>query len=101
MLKKGIEARGFKASTIDPCVFLRKDCILLVYVDVYIKISKKNSKVAYNSMKSLLGEGFKLENEGSLNKFLGVDVHTEPDGTIDLKQEHSIQRFMKLVEIQE
>ena len=25
--------RGFKPSAIDPCVYLRKDCILLVYVD--------------------------------------------------------------------
>ena len=99
MLKKGIEARGFKPSAIDPYVYLRKGCILLVYVDDCIIISKKNTRVAADLMKSLMG--FKLEDEGDLNKFLGVDVHRELDGTTNLKQEHLIQRFLKLVEITE
>ena len=101
MLKTGIEARGFKPSAIDSCVYLRKDCILLVYVDDCIIISKKNTRVAADLMKSLKDEGFKLEDEGDLNKFLGVDVQKESDGTIHLKQEHLIQRFLKLVKITE
>ena len=66
MLKKGIESRGFKASSIDPCVHLRKDCILLVYVDDCIIISKKNTSVAADLMKSLMDDGFKLEDEENL-----------------------------------
>ena len=44
-LKNGLLRRGFKLSEIDPCVFLREDTVLLVYVDDVIIISKKESKI--------------------------------------------------------
>ena len=36
-------------------------------------------------MKSLLHNGFKLEDEGDLSKFLGVDLVMEQDGIINLR----------------
>ena len=52
-------------------------------------------------MNSLTDDGFKLEDEGDLSTFLGVDVIREKDGTINMKQEHLIQRFLQLVGITE
>ena len=42
-LKKGLERRGFKESLADPCVFLKKGMIILVYVDDCILISDKKA----------------------------------------------------------
>jgi len=42
-LDKGLQDRGFKPSNIDRCVYLRKDCIVLVYVDECVLIQRKNS----------------------------------------------------------
>ena len=39
-LKKGLEDRDFEQSDIDPCVFYRKDDIIVCYVDNCIIISK-------------------------------------------------------------
>ena len=41
-LTEGLESEGFKKSEIDQCVFLRKDCVILVYVDDMIALSKSN-----------------------------------------------------------
>ena len=67
MLSKGLRDRGFKSSETDPCVFLRKDCIILCYDDC-ILVSKKNTKVADDLVNSLLNgpDSFKLEDESSL-----------------------------------
>jgi len=75
-LDKGFKDRGFKPSNIDPCVYLRNDCIVLVYVDDCCLIQKKGSKAVDTLIKSLQNgpEGFKLEDEGSMDKFLGVEI---------------------------
>ena len=103
MLSKGLRDRGFKASETDPCVFLRKDCIVLCYVDDCILISKKNSKVADDLVHSLMNgpENFKLEDEGSLCRYLGVIVDVNKDGSIHMYQPNLINRFLGLVCIEE
>ena len=32
-LKEGLEARNFRQSDVDSCVFIRNNCVMLVYVD--------------------------------------------------------------------
>ena len=51
-LKEALLARGFTESILDPCVFLSKDLIILVYVDGCILISKNDIAIP-NFIKSL------------------------------------------------
>ena len=44
-LKKGLEDRGFKESVADPSVFMKKDMIVLVYVDDYILLSQNKTTI--------------------------------------------------------
>ena len=54
-LKAGLEARGFVASTLDPCLYIRHDCIFTVYCDDGIFFAK--SEEAINAaIKSLQNE---------------------------------------------
>lgn len=39
---KGLEAECFVKSNVDQCVFIRKDCVILVHVDDMITISRDN-----------------------------------------------------------
>ena len=39
-LTEGLEAEKFVTSEVDPCVYFREDCIVLVYVDGVIAVSK-------------------------------------------------------------
>jgi len=103
MLSKGLRDRGFKASETDPCVFLRKDCIVLCYVDDCILITKRNTKVADDLVDSLMNghENFKLEDEGPLCRYLGVIVDRDKDGSIHMYQPNLVKRFLGLVCIEE
>ncbi len=42
-LKAGLERRRFKQSSIDPCIFYRRDAIILCYVDDCIIFSTRKS----------------------------------------------------------
>ena len=65
--------------------------------------TNKGSKVADRFVKSLYcsPEKFILEDEGSLDKYLGVDVDRRKDGSIHLSQSGIIARFLALVCINE
>jgi hypothetical protein len=92
---KGLEAEGFVKSEIDQCVFLRDDCILLVYVDDVIAIS--NDVAVMDKLVKNLQKNYTLEDEGSLTKYLGVDMKINNDGTMELKQPFLIERILKLI----
>jgi len=94
-LCEGIKAENFVQSEVDQCVFLRDDCILLVYVDDVIAISR-DVKIIDNVI-SNLKKTYSLEDEGSLTKYLGVDMHTNKDGTLVLRQPFLIERILKLL----
>ena len=73
MLSKGLLDINFNPSAIDSCVFIRDNCIVLVYVDGCIVISH-DSKVIDRFIASMQNgpEEFKLTDDGDLARFLGV-----------------------------
>ena len=75
MLKTALLSRGFVESVSDPCVYITKDLIVLVYVDDCILISK-NESVITDFVQSLHNgpENFVFTEEGSLESYLGVCI---------------------------
>ncbi len=65
MLTKGLQNRGFRQSRVNPCVFIQKDAIVLVYVDDCIIISPEEG-VIQDFMASLHSgpERFEFTEEG-------------------------------------
>ena len=76
---------------------------MLCYVDDCIIFTKKRSEVADSFIHSLHNgpENFILESEGSLDKYLGVDVDRRKGGSIHLSQSGFLARFLALVCINE
>ena len=76
-LKTAFENRDFVESLSDPCVFISKEMIILVYVDDCILISKK-AFVIQNFISSLKAgtEDFVFTEEGTMNSYLGVDIYS-------------------------
>jgi hypothetical protein len=74
-LKTALEDRGFVESLSDPCVFMRENMIILMYVDDCILISKDPS-IIEQFIQSLKDgkENFDFTDEGSMSSYLGVDV---------------------------
>ena len=98
-LKKGLEARGWKASTLDPCLYLRNDVIFTCYCDDGIFFAK-DDKAIDDAVKSLqteihdpetndLVEGgwaFDLEYESDFAGYLGIELRRTPDGALHMTQ---------------
>ena len=74
-LSNGLEDRGFVQSSVDPCVFFGKGCIVLTYLDDCIIVADSMIRID-ELLKSLHGgdENFVLQDEGSIDKYLGVNT---------------------------
>jgi hypothetical protein len=74
-LSNGLEDHGFVPSSVDPCVFFGKGCIVLTYVDDCIIVA--DSMIWIDELIKLLhggDENFVLQDEGSIDKYLGVNI---------------------------
>jgi hypothetical protein len=81
-LKESLITRGFKQSSIDPCLFIRSNCIIVVYVDDCLLFAK--SDAVLDSIIASLQSKFNLTTEGDVGAFLGVDIHRNADGFLEL-----------------
>jgi len=97
-LCEGLESENFVKSEIDQCVFIREDCIVLMYVDDMIAISRENS-VLEKIVVNLQNKNYILTDEGSLTKYLGVDVKYREQGGFELVQPFLIQRIIELLKL--
>lgn len=70
-LMAGLLDEGFKQSSIDHCLFLRKDYILLVYFDDRL-FSPSNTTI--DDLIKSLSTKFLLQDEGNVSTFLSVQV---------------------------
>ena len=98
MLQKGLIRCGYtNQSVADACVFLGKTSIVLVYVDDCIIFQKKGSNDADELIRNLQEgeEKFTFTDDGNLEKYLGVDVKRNSNGTIGLTQPHLIERILQ------
>jgi hypothetical protein len=76
-LDAGLKAHGFKQSHIDPCLYLRKDCIMVVYTDDCLIFAPNDTII--NSLISDLSALYKLKDQGDVHDYLGLRI--EKDNT--------------------
>ena len=95
-LSEGLEAEGFVKSEVDQCVFIRKDSVILVYVDDTIARAE-DEKVLNKLVTNFKKQGYTLTDEGTLTKYLGVDVKARASGGFELTQTFLIQRIIELL----
>jgi hypothetical protein len=99
-LRSGLCSRGFVQSQVDPCVFFGDGCIVLTYVDDVIIIGDTTSKID-NLILSLHDgdEKFAFTDEGSIDKYLGVDIKKIDDTSFEMTQPFLIERITALLGI--
>ena len=84
-MKGSLEDRGCDhQSSTDPCVFIGKNSIVLVYVDDCLSFSRNNSGVSGRLIHSLTHDKEKLEftDEGDMSKYLVIGITRHKDGSI-------------------
>jgi len=92
-LTQGLLKLGFHQSTTDNCLFIRDDCILVVYVDDCLIFAKDDAVI--NDLIKALSVAFLLQDEGDVNAFLGVQIRKDPKTkTLTLTQPNLIQQIL-------
>jgi hypothetical protein len=97
-LSEGLINQGFKQSSTDSCLFIRQDCIIIVYVDDCLFFSPKSSTI--DAVIAALSQSFKLKVEGDVSAFLGVQITKDPrQKTISFMQPGLINQIIRGVGI--
>ena len=91
-LKKVLLKLNFKMSRIDKCLFYKDKCVLLVYVDDCILMGPSLEDIE-EIISDLQGE-LRMEDQGDLEDYLGVNIKREADNTFKLSQPHLIQSIL-------
>jgi hypothetical protein len=74
-LSEGLLKEGFVQTKTDSCLFMRHDCLIIVYVDDCLFFSPNKSTI--NSVIASLSTTFKLKDEGDVSAFLGVQINKD------------------------
>ena len=91
---KAFTELGFESSSYDKCFLIRKDMMIVVYVDD-CGISTDDPKKVDILVEQLREKGFDLEIEGDFETFLGVEIEKLDDGKFHLKQTGLISKVLK------
>ena len=94
--KKNLEATGFKQSTNDPCLFISKTVLCLVYVDDYLFFSRNQQDID-TAIDALKTQGMELNKEDDAAGFLGVQMTKQSNGHIILTQPGLINHVVEAV----
>jgi hypothetical protein len=98
LLAEGLNREGFTQSKTDSCLFLRSDCIIVVYVDDCLFFSP--SVTVIDKVILSLSKTFKLKDDGDVSAFLGVQIAKDSKTkSISLTQPSLIEQIIRDVGI--
>lgn len=93
-LKKSLLDRGFKASKQDPCMFMKKGLVALVYVDDVLFFGTSDAII--DEMIATLKRDFDLKVEEDVFAFLGIEIIKDKKGNaISLRQSGLVDRIIR------
>jgi hypothetical protein len=94
----GLNKLGFRASATDPCLYLRDNCIILLYVDDCLIFTPDDSII--DATIQDLSQSYLIGDQGSVQDFLGLRITTDEKGTITLQQEGLINSILKDLQLE-
>ena len=89
---------GFVQSEADPCLFISKDVICLIYVDDALLFYKDQSAVT-NLTDKMTEQQIEFREEEDVAGFLGVNITRKDDGTIHLTQQGLAERIVSALHL--
>ena len=100
-LTAGLLEIGFKQSKIDECVFYRGNVMFVCYVDDGIFASPDNAAIdeaiADLSDPAKAKRTFKIDDQGDIQDYLGINFEYLANGKVKLSQPHLIDQIIKQV----
>ena len=92
-------ALHFRQSQHDPCLFMRKDCIILVYVDDCLIFGRSDNVL--DTVVSDLQKDFVLTSQGSVGAYPGIDIRHTSNGYLELCQPGHINKIITACGLQD
>jgi hypothetical protein len=92
---------GFYVSPSDHCLFIRHDCITIIWIDDQLLLTK-DPAVALKIVEAMCNASLILDVEsdsGSIANYLGIQIQEEDDGTLLLTQSGLINRILEAMDI--
>ena len=96
--KKQLISLGFTPSTADPCLFVSRDVICLIYVDDAL-LFYKNAEAVDRLTARMTKEDMHFREEDDVAGFLGVHIAHKDDGTIHLTQKGLAERIVEALHL--
>ena len=94
-LHQGLTKASFKQSQVDPCLYYRPGLIFLVYIDDCLLLSTKDELINQGIKDLQAAEPrFNMEDQGTANDFLGIQVKHKKNGEIMLTQPQLIASIL-------
>jgi len=103
-LKTTLEARGLEQSPNDPCLFIGSDVICVCWVDdclFFSKSEKSIDRIIASIDDEKASDRLQLNIEDSVAGFLGIDLHRNTDGSIELKQIGLTERILRVMGLED
>lgn len=94
-IRGSLLALGFTQSSHDPCLFIRNNCLVIIYVDDCLIFTKTDAILDDVIMK--LQENFNLTSQGDVGAFLGIDIRRTSTGHLELVQSGLISKIIAFV----
>ncbi len=100
-LRDGLKDRGFKPSKIDQCLYMTDGMVILVYVDDCIIVGKDMGEIDEFVRSMQQGsENFVLTDEGSIDKFLGIEIKRHGKQEFEISQPFLIDRILAPLQLE-
>ena len=88
MLRKSlIDDMGFTCSEMDPCLFVKNNCIVVLYVDDAIIFSKDDAEIE-RILQQFCDLKYDFSRDTTFSSYLGIQLQSLADGCIKLLQPH-------------
>ena len=95
-LHQGLTKALFTQSQVDPCLYYHPGLIFLIYIDDCLLLSSKDELIDQGIHDLCAAEPrFNMEDQGSVNDFLGIQVKHKQNGEITLTQPQLIASILK------
>jgi hypothetical protein len=92
-LKDSLISRGFHQSSVDPCLFIQADIIMVLYVDDCLFFAKVDTIL--DAMLASLRDEFEITSDGDVGAFLGIAFTRTSQGHMVLCQPGLIAKIIK------
>ena len=85
---------GFTQSDIDPCLLIRTNMLVIVYVDD-MGVAAEREELIDELISFLHSKGLDLQREGAFQDYLGISFSTLPDGSTHMTQSGLIKKIIQ------